>query len=133
ADLGRLLRHRNVRENTNPDAASTLHVTGDRPACGLNLTCRHPLRLERLQAKRAEIQRRAAFGLTVNAALVRLAKLRALWLQHDLRPRTSSGARARALGLAPATATAFLHIKGAPLRGHRIVLHDLALVEDRKS
>src|SRR5690606_3277746 len=82
-----------------------------------------------LQAKRAEIQRRAAFGLTVNAALVRLAKLRALWLQHDLRPRTSSGARARALGLAPATATAFLHIKGAPLRGHRIVLHDLALVD----
>src|SRR5690606_25416127 len=39
------------------------------------------------------------------------------------------GARTRALGLTPATGTAFLQIKGTPLRGHRIVLHDLALVD----
>src|SRR4029077_19019405 len=37
ADLGRLLRHRHVREHADPDAAGALHVAGQRAAGGLDL------------------------------------------------------------------------------------------------
>src|SRR5690606_21659640 len=91
-----------------------------------------PLRLKRLEAVGAEVERRAALGLAVDAALVRLAELRAFRLQHGVYPRNASGARAgalTALAVAPAAAAAFLHVERAPLRSHRIMLDDLALVD----
>src|SRR5665811_1659833 len=49
AHFDRLLRDRHVREHTDPDAARTLHVTGERPAGGLDLARGDALWLHRFE------------------------------------------------------------------------------------
>src|SRR5436189_1320548 len=84
ADLGGLRRDRHVREDPDPQAPLALDVTRDRAAGRLDLARGDPLRLQRLQAVGAEVQLRAALGVAVNSALVGLAELGALRLQHGL-------------------------------------------------
>src|SRR5215213_4808049 len=48
ARLGRLLRHRLVREDVDPHLAAALDGAGHRDTGGLDLTCAEPARLERL-------------------------------------------------------------------------------------
>src|SRR5437773_721131 len=75
AHFGWLDAHRHVRKDADPHPAGPLHRARDgTPRC-LDLARGQPLRFHRLQAIRAEIQRRAAFRIAVNAALVRLAVL----------------------------------------------------------
>src|SRR6201746_912698 len=90
ADFGRLLRHRQVRENPDPDAAGALHVTGQRATCSLDLTGGDALWRHRLQAELTERQRCARSRNAVDTALMRLPELRLLWLHHGLRPQTFS-------------------------------------------
>ena len=52
--LGRLLRHRLVREDANPDLAAALQVVGDRAPGGLDLAAADPCRLRRLQRELAK-------------------------------------------------------------------------------
>src|SRR4051812_14689230 len=82
AHFSRLRRHRHVRENTDPHAAGTLHLTSDRAAGRLDLTRGDAVRLERLQPETTEIQVGAALCGTMDTALELLAELCALWLQH---------------------------------------------------
>src|ERR1700679_3708302 len=57
AYFGRLLRHRHVREHADPHAARTLHLTRDGTTRGFDLARSDPLRLRRLQAEGAEVER----------------------------------------------------------------------------
>src|SRR5690242_12119212 len=82
ADLGRLLRHRHVGEDADPEAAGALHVARDRAARGLDLARGETRRLHRLHAEGAEIELGAAFGLAVDAALEGLAEFRSLGGKH---------------------------------------------------
>src|SRR5262249_22752309 len=66
-----------------PHAPGALHCTGDGAPCRFDLACGHTVRLHRLQPIGTEIQRRAALRVPADTALVRLAVLGALWLQHD--------------------------------------------------
>src|ERR1700709_2908425 len=90
ADFGGLLRHRQVRENPDPDAAGALHVTGERAARGFDLTGGDALWRHRLQAELSERQRCARSRNAVDTALMRLPALRFLWVHHGLRPQTFS-------------------------------------------
>src|ERR1043166_4568974 len=121
AHFRRLLRHRNVREHANPDAAGALHVAGDGAASRLDLAGVDALRLQRLQAILAEIERGAGFGGAVDAALVLLAELGACRLKHGSRPLLRGRLRALLLLLAAGG------FRLALLHRHRIVFHDLAL------
>ena len=58
AHFERLLRHRHVREDADPDPAGALHVAGERAARGLDLARGDALGLQRLQAVLAEGERR---------------------------------------------------------------------------
>src|SRR5690242_2640371 len=78
AHLGRLHRDRHVREDTDPDAADALDVARDGAACRLDLARGDASRRRGLEAEIAEIERRAALGLAMDAALMRLAVLGAL-------------------------------------------------------
>src|SRR5690606_16023401 len=78
----RLLRDRNVREHSDPDAAGALHLAGDRAAGRFDLTRRDTLGFGRLQAELAESEIGAALGVAVDTALMRLAEFRLLRLQH---------------------------------------------------
>src|SRR5271165_1256866 len=113
AHFDRLLRHRHIRKHPNPDAPGAFHVAGQRAAGGLDLARRHPLRLERLQAELAEIQRESALRIAVDPAFEGFAELGSLGLHHDLglsigirsaqtasRPRSRSrlGSRSRSRG-----------------------------------
>src|SRR5690606_10234291 len=82
-DFGRLLGNGKIRENADPDAALTLHFAGDRTAGSLDLASRDALRLGGLEGVLAESQGGTALGLAVNAALVSLAELGSLRLQHN--------------------------------------------------
>src|SRR5690606_565525 len=73
---------RNVREYADPDAARTLHVTGDRAAGRFDLACVDAVRLLRLQAEFTESKVGTALGNALDASLELLAVLSALWLQH---------------------------------------------------
>src|SRR5215468_8627890 len=86
AHFDRLLRHRNVGEQADPDAARPLHVSGQGAARGLDLARGDALRLDRLQAVLAEGERVAARRQAVNTALERLAELGAHRLQHGSAP-----------------------------------------------
>src|SRR5467141_3662313 len=90
ADFGGLLRHRQVRKHADPDTAGALHVTGQRAACGFDLTGGDALGRHRLQAELTERQRCARSRDAVDTALMRLPELRFLWLHHGLRPQTFS-------------------------------------------
>src|SRR5215211_5618507 len=127
--LGRLLRHRHVREDPDPDPALALHLARDRAPRRLDLARGHPLRLERLEAELAEIELRAALRGTADAALEGFAELGLLGLQHGepLNPsRSLSGLLAVAVALAAAARAASLVGQALVLR-HRVVLEDLAL------
>ena len=78
AHFGRLLGHRHVRENADPDAAGALHLARDGAARGFDLARVQAFGLQRLQAIGAEIQRRAGLGGAVDAALELLAEFGAL-------------------------------------------------------
>src|SRR3954463_12884921 len=69
-------------------APGALHVAGQRAAGGLDLARGDALGRHRLQPELAERQGRAGSRGAVDAALMRLAKLRLLWLHHGLRPQT---------------------------------------------
>src|SRR5882672_3591797 len=120
--FGRLLRHRHIRENADPDPAGALHVTGQRAAGGFDLTRGDALGRHRLQAELTERQRRTRSRNAVDTALMRLPELRFLWLHHGLRPQTflfrssSVATRPRSVALG--------HL--LVLR-HRVVLKDFAL------
>src|SRR5580704_7296365 len=123
ADFGRLLRHRKVREDPDPNPARTLHVTGQRASRGFDLTRGDALGRHRLQAELTERQRRARSRGAVDPALVRLPELRFLWLHHGFAP---SNLLYFALGSVAAgpRIVAFGHLL---VLGHRIVLKDFAL------
>ena len=78
ADFGRLLGHRHIREDADPDAAGALHLAGDGAAAGFDLARIQAFRLQGLQAIGAERQRRAGLGSAVDAALELLAEFCAL-------------------------------------------------------
>src|SRR5688500_8361553 len=84
ADFGRLRRHRDVREDADPQAALTADVARDRAAGRLDLARGDPLRLHGLEAKGAEVELGAALGVAVDPALEGLAELGAFRLQHVL-------------------------------------------------
>src|SRR6185437_7123514 len=121
ADLGRLLRHRHVREHPDPDAAGALHVARDGAAGGLDLARGQAVRLHRLQAERAEVEVEPALGGAADAALEGLAVLGALGLQHDCLRVPLLGALDARRG--PLRRGLF----GALVVRHRVVRHDLAL------
>src|SRR6476620_4582192 len=130
ADFGRLLRHGNVGEYADPDAACALHVAGQRAASGFDLARGDTLRLRRLQTELAERQRRARRRNAVDTALMRLPELRFLRLHHGFKPSNSCAGSGRSrIAARPATITtttrlAFGH---SLVLGHRIVLEDLTL------
>src|ERR1700687_4461848 len=123
ADFGGLLRHRHVREDSDPDAAGALHVTGQRAAGGLDLTRGDALWRHRFQAELTERQRRARSRGAVDPALMRLPELRLLWLHHGLRPQTFS----KSLLSSVATGTCVVAFGHLLVLGHRVVLKDFAL------
>src|SRR5690606_4522115 len=53
-DFGRLRSYRQVREDADPHATGTLHVTGDRAASRFDLTCSDAFRLNGLQTECTE-------------------------------------------------------------------------------
>src|SRR5262249_9468102 len=129
--LGRLVGHRHVREDPDPDPALALHLAGDRAAGRLDLPGGDPFRLHPLQAVRAEIEREAAIENAMDAAFELLAVLGFLRRQHDgtlgVRFRAALAARATGLTLGPvAPAAAFAGrpgFAGQPLvLRHRVVL-----------
>src|SRR5512138_2442194 len=85
AHLGRLGRHRHVREDADPQLADALHVARDGAARGLDLARREAAGLQGLQAVGTEIQLGAALGLAVDTALEGLPVFRSLRLQHNCR------------------------------------------------
>src|ERR1700744_3347376 len=68
ADFGRLLGHRNVREDADPDTAGALHLTRDGAAGGFDLARVQALGLHGLQTIGAEVQLGAGLGSAVDAA-----------------------------------------------------------------
>src|SRR3954463_11393572 len=86
ADFGGLLRHGQVRKHADPDAASALHVTGQRAARGFDLAGGDALGRHRLQTELTERQRRTRSRNAVDTALMRLPELRFLWLHHGFKP-----------------------------------------------
>src|SRR3990172_271617 len=90
ARLGRLLRHRLVREDPDPDLAAALHEPHQGAAGSLDLPGGHPARLERLQAEFPEADLGAAPVEPLHPAARLLAPLGALRHQHR---RTSTTGR----------------------------------------
>src|SRR6202047_492472 len=82
ANLGRLLRDRDIRKNPDPDAAGAAHVTCQRPARGLDLTRGNSLGFERLEAELAEIQFEPGLRGAAYAALEGFPEFCPLGLQH---------------------------------------------------
>src|SRR5690606_33392243 len=126
-DFRRLAGDRQVREHPDPHPALTLHLAGDRAAGRLDLTRRDAFRLDRLQPVRAEVQREAALGRTVDTALEGLAVLGLLRLQHDLVLTSPVATRtAVATGAAAFAAFAGGRTRGflgpTLVLGHRVVL-----------
>src|SRR5215475_2665872 len=117
AHLGRLAGDRHVREDADPDATDTLQVASHGAPRRLDLARGNAARFDGLQAEGAEIERVAALGRTVDAALVGLPVLGSLRLQHSV---PSSDPRRRAL------ARDLLLLRALVLR-HRVVRQDLAL------
>src|SRR6185503_18651293 len=82
AHLGRLLRHRLVREHADPDAAAALDVARHGAASGLELARREAAAGRGLEAVLAEGHARAARGDAPVAPLLLFSVLRACGLQH---------------------------------------------------
>src|SRR5690606_36377282 len=81
--FSRLLGHRQIRENPDPHAALALHLAGDRAASRFDLASGDALWLGCLQGILAEHQIGAALGNAMDTALVSLAELGLLRLQHN--------------------------------------------------
>src|SRR3954451_11566964 len=129
AGLGRLLGHRLVREDVDPDLAAALDLAGHGHTGGFDLAVAHPAALERLEPVLAELHARSALGVAAHAAAVLLAVLDALWLQHPLAPLRS---RSAPTGAAAAAATGAAHLLGRLEIGEVLgeaLGHDLALVD----
>src|SRR5947209_7029150 len=123
ADLGRLGGHRHIRKDADPDAADAANVAGNGAPRRLDLARRDAARIDGLHAKGAEIQRGAALGDAVNAALMRFAVFGAFRLKH--RPLASAiGAVAVAIAV---TAAGRLPLGELLVLRHRVVREDLAL------
>src|SRR3954468_11125544 len=82
ARLGRLLRHRLVREDVDPDLAAALDLARHRDSGSLDLAVGHPTGLERLQAVVAELHGRLALRKAASAASLVLAELGFLREKH---------------------------------------------------
>src|SRR6476660_7041007 len=80
--LGRLLGHRLVREDRDPDLAAALDLAGHRDTGSLDLAVGDPAGLERLQSVLAELHARAARGLATAAPAMDAAVLGALREEH---------------------------------------------------
>src|SRR5437763_4470233 len=83
ADLGRLLRHRLVRKNADPDAAAALDVARHRAPRRLDLPRRESSATDGLQAVFAEAHLVADGRNALVAALLLLAIFPSSWLQHS--------------------------------------------------
>src|SRR5690606_18858451 len=127
--FGRLAGDRHVGEDTDPDAALTLHLTGDRAASRFDLTRRDALRLDGLQTVGAEVQRETTLGRAVDAAFEGLAVLGLFRLQHGLSALTTTARTAITAG----AATAFVgrrtrgFLGPALVLSHRVVLEHFTL------
>src|SRR5690606_10605740 len=97
ADLDGLLGDRLVGEHADPHLAAALHVAADRTARGLDLARGELAGGGRLQPVLAEADGVAVPGQAVIAALVHLAELGSLGLQHgySLASRSRRGPRGR--------------------------------------
>src|SRR5207245_648549 len=84
AGLGRLLGDRLVREDSDPDLATTLDVPGHGAAGGFDLPVAHPARFHRLQSEVAERDCGATSGDAGATTPVHLAVLDSLRNQHQL-------------------------------------------------
>ena len=80
--LGGLAGHRLVREHLDPHLPFTLHVTGERHTGGFDLTAGEPHAFHGLQAEGTQGYAVTALGHALHAALVHIAALAALRLQH---------------------------------------------------
>src|SRR3989442_566743 len=80
--LGRLLRHRLVGKDPDPDLAAALETPGQRHPRRFDLAVRDPARLERLEAVFTEGQSGAALSFASHAAALGLAIFYALGHQH---------------------------------------------------
>src|SRR4051812_35309160 len=83
AGLGRLLRVRLVREDVDPDLASTLDLAGHRDTGSLDLAVGDPTAIERLEAVLAVLDVRAAPCISGHAAPMLLAVLDAPRLKQQ--------------------------------------------------
>src|SRR6185295_1606361 len=81
--LERLLRHRLVGEDADPDLSTALDVAGHGDTAGLDLARRHPARLERLQPEITERDLLATSGQPAPASALLLSELHLLRHQHD--------------------------------------------------
>src|SRR5215211_3176471 len=84
AGLGRLLRHRLVGKDVDPDLAPALDVAGHGDTGSLDLAIRHPAGLERLEAEVAEVHLLLALGDAAHASALLLAELGLLGQEHQL-------------------------------------------------
>src|SRR5205814_10304252 len=82
ASFRRLLRHRLVRKDPDPDLAAALEAPRQRDARGLDLAIRHPARLHGLEAVVAEGERRPARGDAPHPPALGLPVLDTLRHQH---------------------------------------------------
>src|SRR6185437_848161 len=123
ADFGRLGRYRHVRENPDPDAADAADVASDRAPRRLDLPRGDAARLDRFHAIGAEIERGAAFGHAMDAALMRLAVLGAFGGEHLLFPV----AIAVAAAARPPVHSGGLGFRQQLVLRHRVVREDFAL------
>src|SRR6266540_6645597 len=82
ARLGRLLAHRLVREDVDPDLPATLDLSGHGDTGRLDLAVRDPGGLHRLEAVVAELDAGLAFRDARAPAALLLAVLRFLGEQH---------------------------------------------------
>src|SRR5688572_10368328 len=87
----RLLGHRLIREDPNPDLAAALHKTRNRDTTGFNLTVCNPAGVENFQTEVSELERRAAPRFAAHASPLLLAVLHFLWHQHKIKPLLSVG------------------------------------------
>src|SRR5215467_8728855 len=124
AHFERLLRHRHIRIDANPNSARALHVAGERAGRSLDLARGDPLRLQRLEAELTERQVDARGRNPLDAAFVRLAELGAHRLQHGCSPLSvPCPERSRCV----ATRTPNLAFRHLLVLRHGIVFHDLSL------
>src|SRR6185437_11199547 len=114
AHFGGLLRHRNVREDADPDPTDAADVAGDGASGRFELARGDAAGLDGFEAIGAEVQSGAAFGEAVDAAFMRLAVLGAGGTEHDGKAFSYRSARRLRFG-------------GALVLRHRVVCQDFAL------